>query len=138
LPPDDSTATRDTETHEFTGTAKIDSTTTTPVTLTAVYPARTRTQEVTDLLFPNAETILQVSVLFSKDKSTGVTFTSTTWDDLSATLDGTQTFNSNNVIATLSLSCQNFHFSDGPYNFTCQFMSSSRGANVGLTFKSTP
>lgn len=137
-PTNDETSTRANETYAYTGKADLGGGDVETVTMTAVYPARTRTQEVTDLLFPNAETILEVSLVIGADKSFGVTFSQTKWDAASKTLDATFQYTNTTVTSTLSLACQGFTFGKPPYNFNCQYLSSSRGANVGLTFKSTP
>ncbi len=106
-----------------------------PATMNVVDPAQTRMQEITDLLFPPSEKILQVSISFP-GAQVGISFPATKWDVNRQTLDGNQTMVVDNQSNNLSLSCQNFGFSASQYSFTCTYISSLRSTYVQFKFAS--
>lgn len=135
-PPPDSSSTRDAVVRVYQGQGQLSpGGSWTPVKMTVVDPAKTRMDEITDLFFPPSEEVLQVSISFP-GAQVGLNFPTTKWDIAKGTLDGTQTMIVDNQSNNLSLSCQNFYFSDKKYSFTCTYLSSLRGTYVQFKFSS--
>lgn len=101
--------------------------------LAAIYPARTRLEEITNLYFPRTEVNIVVNLSF---RGVGITFSNVKFDTVRGSLDATQNMISDGLTATLTLTCQNFHFVDKNYSFSCLYHSSLGNTDAQFIFSS--
>lgn len=125
------------ENHSYDGTVTLRGGVSKPAELTVSYAARNRQDEINDLYFPQAETLLNVNYTLDNG-AFGVTFTDVKWDSAKGTLDVTQQGTSDGLSATFSLNCRGFTFGPKPYSFTCDFHSSLGNTYEQIVFKSNP
>ncbi len=108
----------------------------TPVTLTVIYEARDRVDEISNLLFPDSEKQVQVSWQEVADPDINFSFSNAIWDGLDGTLNKTQSLQIPNSTATglTSISCSNFFFYEKTTPFTCQFFNTFGNVSGTMTF----
>ncbi len=135
-PPDDSSG-RDAIRKEFPGYAEYTPGQWSPISIKLSYPARTRLQEITLLLAPVAEKLLEATVVFSAENSVLEKFNTAKWDLRNLTLDGEElhTVPSNpSVQSKHTLSCTDFKFDQQVGEFHCQYSSELLANPINLKF----
>ena len=111
--------------------------------LTALYQARTRSEEIYNLLFPEAEKLLQVSWHEEADPDISTSFANAKWDDLNGTLDKDEpiTLPSNagsGPTGVISISCTHFYFTEKSRPFECHFMNTIGNVDTTMKFSGRP
>lgn len=132
VPPDSST-TRDAVTKKYLGVLELGSNERVPSKFAVTYAARSRLDEITDLYFPQVEKNVVVNLTFG---SVGLTFSTVKWDSNKGTLDATQSIVTDGLSTVITLTCQNFFFTDKDYSFNCNYHSSLGNTDVQLKFNS--
>lgn len=130
---------------QYQGSATLLDGTTTPVSMSALFPPRSRENELIDLFFPPAERVLVITILFPVDGGNlgthiPVTFDRSRWDLKTHTLNGTSTPNSvssggsssPSTANGVTLTCKNFSFNEGSAPFDCLFIPNRWGAPITL------
>jgi hypothetical protein len=129
---------------EFQGKAQFLDGSSLPVTLSALYPARTREEELVDLFSPPAEKVLQVTLTFGADNPISVFFDQSRWDARTGRLNGRYLSNSGRSGGSsagapasgsydISLTCTEFQFTETKTPFHCSYFSNRQG-RVELQF----
>jgi hypothetical protein len=104
--------------------------------ITIIYDAKTRSQEIAQYLFPVAEQTVHVSIVIGEGIESALP--TVLWDVNNNALNGSQTVTDSNQTATISLNCQNFTFNlHGAYDFSCDYLSGLNDQHGTLTFKGT-
>ncbi len=107
--------------------------------LTAIYEARSRSEEIYNLLFPQSEKLVQVSWFEEADPDIDFSFTDAKWDGLSATLDKNQPYQeSNGPSGMISISCSNFYFYKRARPFQCHFTNTIGDVDATMKFTGRP
>lgn len=130
---------------QYQGTAQLLDGSTVPVTMSALFPPRSRESELEELFFPPAERLLIITVLFPVDGGSlgshiPVTFERSRWDLKTHTLNGSSSSSSQsnggssipNAANGVTLSCKNFNFNEGSAPFDCLFIPNRWGAPITL------
>lgn len=121
---------------KYVGTAKADSGKTYKVLMTTVYAARTRLDEIQELLLPVAEKTLQISLAVNPQILT-IPFSTGRWDTQNKTISAVQKSMVAGQTFDITLECRNFAFvSDkGHYDFTCVYGTTFQGTSLNVRFK---
>ena len=107
------------------------------VRLQVIWDARSRLDEILELLVPLTQKSLRVTLLWPND-APSTTFATSKWDSVSGTLDATQTIATSGLNGVLLLSCRGFHFTttSAKYDFTCRYTSTVSNVDLSFQFKS--
>ncbi len=110
---------------------------------TALYEARTRSEEIYNLLFPEAEKLLQVSWYEEAAPDISTSFANAKWDDLNGTLDKDQPITipsgaGSGPTGVISISCTQFYFTEKSRPFECHFTNTIGNVEATMKFSGRP
>jgi hypothetical protein len=132
-PPDDS-STRDPVIHVYEGKTQLEPKKWTPITLTVVYAALQRIDEILELFVPLREKTVRVTFLIPATQ-VGATWSTVKFDLNNRSLEGTQPVPLVNRTVNLQISCRNFDFAADKYDFSCTYISDLNNQYLNFIFK---